>query len=143
MASLREQILEHVAAALRADGPGRPAGLTVHRSRHRPIDKDALPAQCVYLVREDVAPSPDGKAARELTFAVESRATGAVPDTALDELLTWAVRQLLADATVGGICWRIEEKSTEWDAVAADKVLAAARTLFQASYHTLETDPEA
>lgn len=140
MASVRERIVDAVVAALNA--PGKPAGLTVHRSRTRPIDKDRLPAMVVYLATEDVGDHAAIAVMRTLRIRVECRVTGDPPDTVLDEHVTWAVKALKADEKLGGLAVRINEVRTVWDAAERDKVYAAAATEFEIEYATAYNDPE-
>lgn len=131
-----------MAAAL--DGVSKPTGLNVHRQRTRPIEKDGLPAQVLYLLNEDTEERAAGQIDRRARFAVESRVTasGESPDAALDEYLSWAVKALRADPTLGGLSSDVKERGTEWDHVELDKVFGAARTIFEVHYQTADDDPE-
>ena len=148
MASIREQIIQAVVTAL--DGAGKPQGLTVHRYRTRPIEKDKLPAQVVY-------PSGSGGSVaettslyggmaddvlRELRVRVESRATGEPADQALDPLYLWSVRSIMADPTLGGLAFSIREEATSFDAAEFEEVIGAAATDFIVEYVTSRDDPE-
>ncbi len=146
MASVREQILQAVELAL--SGPGKPAGVSVHRYRTRPFNSDALPALVIY-------PAPDGervervtlqpsRADRTLTIRIECRliAAGEPPDTALDPLLVWVTRAIMADPTLGGLAVRTTEVRTLWDAEELDRVYAAAAVDFQIEYRTDAVDQE-
>lgn len=141
MASRREAVVEAVVAAL--NGPGKPAALTVHRSRTRPVDKDDLPAQIVYLLSETI-PTEYGVPAvdRELVLAVETRAQGNPPDEALDEYLSWSVRALMTDFTLGGAAMRVTEQSTDWLAEELDKIYGAAQQRFLVTFRTRHDDPD-
>lgn len=139
--SRREAVLQAVVAAL--NGAGKPADLTVHRSRHRPIDKDELPAQVVYLISETV-PTQYGVPLvdREVIVAVETRATGTPSDQALDEYLSWTVRALITDHTLGGAAMNVTEQETTWIAEEMDKVYGAAQQRFAIVYRTRHDDPD-
>lgn len=113
MASIREQIMDAVVAAL--DGASKPASITVHRSRGRPIDDDDLPATVVYLRREDTADRATALLDRRTIIALEHRVSGDPVDTQLDALLVWGTAAMQADPTWGGLAYETTEQSTEWD----------------------------
>lgn len=151
MASIREQILEKVKTLL--GGAGKPTGLTVHRFRTWPIERDNLPAQVIYpatsaggAVAESVDPFDGiGNVARELRVRVESRVEvpeKTPPDSALDPLYLWAVQTLMADVTLGGLALDVQEEATSFDADEFEKVIAACATDFLVTYVTLREDPE-
>jgi hypothetical protein len=50
MSSIRSQILAAMKSAL--DAPEKPAGLSVHRTKTRPITADKLPAIVIYRLQE-------------------------------------------------------------------------------------------
>ncbi len=150
MASVREQILEQFKTLL--DGGGKPAGLTVHRYRTRPIERDDLPAQVIYpadsaggTVAETLADFDGvGQLERELRVRVESRIEvpeGTPPDSALDALYLWAVQTILADTTLGGLALEVREDATSFDAAEFEKTVAACATDFVVRYVTSD-DPE-
>ncbi len=146
--SRRSAILVEIVARL--DAVGKPADVTVHRSRTRPIDKDALPAMVVYLLEETTESRSSGrhKARRRSKVRVECRVAVAaddettLPDDAVDPLLSWAVRSLLADPTLGGLAIEVIEESTTWDAEESDRVYAAAAVDFTVDYITAAGDPD-
>lgn len=153
MASVREGIVDALVAAI--DGVGKPAGLTVHRLRTRPIEQDSLPAILVYLPNESVdrdegdLDGADGDTGpsveRVLTVRTEFRVkvpTGTAPDTALDPLYVWAVQAVTADGTLGGLALDVREAGTAWDLEEKNVAMAAAVTTFAVLYHTSATDPE-
>jgi hypothetical protein len=148
MPSRRNQLLAAIAAAL--NGPGKPAGVTVHRSRQRPMDADTLPAIVVYALEDDAqsqAISPSGpQILSRLGVGMECRAavTGDVPyDEALDPLLTWAVQAVKADETFGGLADMVDIGRTEWAEPAdLDRTYAAARLRIEVQYRYRADDPE-
>lgn len=139
--SRREAVLQAVVTAL--NGTGKPADLTVHRSRTRPIDKDDLPAAIVYVLSETV-PTQYGVPLvdREVIVAIETRASGNPPDAALDEYLSWPVRALITDHTLGGAAMNVTEQETTWIAEELDKVYGAAQQRFAITYRTRHDDPD-
>lgn len=141
MATARNAIIVAAVAAL--NGVGKPAGLTIHRMRAKPIEKDKLPAAVVYIVSEPVKKAAPNATLvqRELRFRVEVRTTGEVPDEALDDYAQWVVEALMTDQSLGGVCRELSEVESEWDAVAADKTYAAVGIDFIAMYRTVAADP--
>src|SRR5689334_1101705 len=101
--SIRNQIFVAIDNLLMATGG--PTGLTVHRERTRPIEKDSLPA--ILLYADDDIPKPlagqQYKAPlteRQLGLVCECRAMGTLsisPEEALDPLLVWATKQIVAN----------------------------------------------
>lgn len=148
MASVRERIILAVVAA--QDAPGKPAGLTVHRRRYRPIDADKLPALVVYPVQEDpeLANITPGDWDRTLRVRLELRAkadpeSGSPADAELDPLYVWAVKQMYADPTFGGLVKQVDEGTTAWpDKNPLGDEYAASATDFTLEFETVATDPE-
>jgi hypothetical protein len=140
--SIRESI---VAAAFDAlNGEGKPAAVTVHRYRARPIDAETeLPSIVIYLHKEIVDPSTlGGVAKRRLRLRLEHRVEGEPIDAALDPLVTWGTQAMFTDPTLGGLVLRLEEVEIQWAADAEmDQELGAARQEFELTYHTDEADP--
>lgn len=141
MASRREAVIEAVVSAL--NGAGKPSELTIHRSRTRPIDKDDLPVQIVYIISETL-PTTYGVPAvdREVLIAVETRVVGNPPDEALDPYLSWTIQALLPDHTLDGTALNIIEQGTEWTADELDKIYGAAQQQFRITYRTRHDDPD-
>lgn len=128
--------------------PIKPAGLTVHRERTRPIEVDVLPAILVYF--EDDAPKSIGSnyraplVERDMTMAIEFRAqgsTGVSPDQALDPLYEWAMYQIFGNESFGGIANGVEEGKTEARSKEGDVPLASATTHLSIKYRTSRIDP--
>lgn len=158
MASIREQILLHVVDLLNGAtvpdgleaGMEKPAGLAVHRSRGRPIDKDALPASLPYEASEksDRAGGSRGPLYREtLLLRIEHRVEGPkdAPTSALDPLITWAVQVLSADEKLGGLAHSVQKKGTAWDhtaSVVVRETFGVCFTDFEIIYQTLVKNPE-
>jgi hypothetical protein len=153
MSTVRDQIVVALVAALGAAGPvaghTRPAGLTVHRERTRPIEVDSLPAVLVYF--EDDIPRPfDAQKfrspflERDLGVALECRAQGsqAVPvDVALDPILVWALAAGFIDETFGGLALGAIEGRTEWKSREGDVPVAAATLHISIKFRTSRLDP--
>jgi hypothetical protein len=148
-ASIREQIMTALVAALSAGGAGSPAGLTVHRERTRPIEIDSLPAIMVYA--DDEVPKPLAgqtyKAPlteRQLSVGLECRAAGSSgvsPDEALDPVLVWAAAAVRADETFGGVTNGVEEGRTVWASKEGTTPVAAAKWSITIRYRTSRLDP--
>jgi hypothetical protein len=146
MSSRREQLVVAAVAALNA--AGKPAGVTVHRARTRPLAQDQLPAMVVYLLSEDTTRGDgrDGyKARRNAKVRIECRVAvedDTPPDTAVDPLLTWATKAMMADPYWGGLARNTQEDATTWDADETDRVYAAAAVDFTIDYLTAAGDPD-
>ena len=149
MSSIREQIAAEVVNLL--DATGAPGGLTVHRERTRPVDKDSLPAILVYF--EDDEPTPLAKqrfqaplTERHLNVVLEMRVvpdSGQAPDEAVDPLYLWAVRQILGNERLSGLAMGVTEGPMKWTATEADKVFAGAALHLAIHYRTSRLDPSA
>ena len=150
MASIRERIIAAMAAAL--DGPEKPEGVTVHRDRTRPIERDKLPAIVLYAASPDVRTreetvrrSDHDTVERTFTAMVEGRVVvrpDESPDAAIDPLYVWTVKALRADPTLGGLAMDVRETGTDIIAAEFDKTYAAFGTTFEVVYFTAEDDPE-
>lgn len=146
MASIRMQALAAMVTAL--NGAGKPAAVTVHRQRALPIERDTLPAVVLYVIEEQAQGVPEAGfslTARQCTVRAECRvscATTEVPDDVLDPVVTWVVQALASDPQLGGLANFLTEQHTSWDAVAADKVYAAAAVDFLMAYDTATSNPE-
>jgi hypothetical protein len=147
--TIREQIMVAIETALNASGARKPAGLTVHRERTRPLETDSLPAIMIYA--EDDQPKPlSGQTyrapltERQLGVVAECRAAGALatpPDTALDPVLIWAYQQIFKDETFGGLANSVEENRTVWSSKEGDLPIAAASIHLTVKYRTSRLDP--
>jgi hypothetical protein len=148
-ASIREQIMVLLVAALNAGGAGSPAGLTVHRERTRPIEIDSLPAILVYA--DDDVPKPLGQQVyaaplteRQFSLTLECRAQGTSsisPDAVLDPVLVWAAKTVLANERFGGLASGVEEGRTVWASREGDTPVASAKLSFTIKYRTSRLDP--
>lgn len=142
--SVRERIVANVETAL--DGGGKPTGLTVHRFRTRPIQKDALPAMVIRFGGEDSERiTHDGDEKNVLRLLIETRVkvdATTPPDQGLDPYLNWLTTSLMADETLGGLANRIDKRHGEWDAAELDEIYAGALTEFDITYYTDASDPE-
>ena len=144
--TIRETIM---AAAVRAlEAVGKPTGLTVHRSRTRPLDRDDMPAMAVYHLGETVAlETHEPSVLRTLTIRVEHRVKTLVgssdsPDKTLDPLLSWGTKALLTDSALDALIISIEEVAIEWAAFEADSLYGGAAQDFKIEYATVWDDQE-
>lgn len=149
MASKRELALAAFVAALSVAGPvggtAKPAGLTVHRMRTRPIGQEQLPAIVVWWAGDET-PTPDAtvKVSRTSRIWVECRAkqSGDSPDAALDPLLVWAVKAIMADITLAGQSIEIEEGRSVPDLEEQEEGLCSAGVEFLIRYQSSYNDAE-
>ena len=145
-ATRRELILQAIVTLL--DANGGPTDLLVHRFRGVPIMRDNLPATLVYPIKDPAIPGEHGVVTnRSLLVRLEHRVQGTgvspsetSPDELLDPLLSWAVYQLLADRTLGGVCTDIEVLDAQWDAAEMDAHYGASAQDFEISYEHDEED---
>lgn len=142
--TIREQILIAIGNALNA--AGKPAGLNVHRERTWPIEGDTMPA-ILFYARDDVPESTSKEKShgplvlRGLEVALECRAVGSPPDTALDPLIQWATAQMFLDEKFGGLSNSVEEGRTEWSSKSGETPRASATIFFVVRYRTARVDP--
>jgi hypothetical protein len=144
MASIREQITASRVTAL--GGPGKPAGLRVHRSRRKPIEQDKLPAMVVYQLGEETKRKGGDWGPlyeHELALAVEVRVKGDPPDQQLDPYVVWAQKTMVGDQTAGGLAKKVEFVGAQWQEAASNQPLGAARLDFIVTYLAKANDPEA
>lgn len=145
-ASIREQIMTALVAVLSSGGP---SGLTIHRERTRPIEIDSLPAIMIYAdddvpktLAQQVYRAPLTE--RQFSLALECRAQGSSsvsPDEALDPVLVFAAKTVLANETFGGLANGVEEGRTVWSSREGDNPVAAAKLNFTIRYRTSRLDP--
>lgn len=104
------------------------SGVTVHRHAMRPIEKDQLPALCIYVV--GVKPAQDGQTwglrEYDLDLRVEVRTTGQPVDQVLDQLIETVQAVMLREPFLGGAAFGVKEGEIQYDALDRDKVYAAA-----------------
>jgi len=138
MASKCERILAAAHAAL--DGPGKPDGCDVYRNRVWPTEQGVTIN--VRAVRDEpMRESFPAGLVRRLTFALDIRAVGDVPETRLDDPWVWSVQTLTSDATLQGLVRDLTEAPRDWDAEAYDQNLGGLTCGWTAEYETDETDP--
>lgn len=151
-ASYRKQIADaavgYLTAATSANGWNKPTGLTAHRERTRPVEKEILPAIVVFF--EDETPQPIGShykaplTERDLELSLDIRAqvpSGSSADDVLDPLTVWAVYQILSHEDFGGIANGVEELKTSWYSREGDVVIAQATIRMRVKYRTSRIDP--
>jgi len=150
MASLRSQILDHLKGLLEA--AGKPAGLTVDLLRLGNLETVDLPHALIRPTGEDVElANPDSLrcpvVVRDLKVAVDCRATATAGQTiedALDALLVWVTKAILANPRLGGLAIHTEENGTDWSGEeTADGTQALATVSFTVRYRTKTQDQEA
>ena len=150
MASLRSQILDHLKTLLEA--PGKPTGLTVEILRLQNLETVGLPHSILRPTGETVElANPDSLrcpvVVRDLRVAVDCRvgvAEGQTVEDALDALLVWVTKAILADPRLGALAIHTEENGTDWAGEdSADGTLALATINFTVRYRTKTNDQEA
>ena len=145
--SIRENIFGAIQALLGMSGG--PAGLTIHRERTRPIEKETMPA--ILLYADDDIPKPlagqQYKAPlteRQLGLVCQCRAIGTLsisPDEALDSLIVWATQQIVGNEQFGGLANGVDEQRTVWISREGEVPVAAAAIHFTVKYRTARADP--
>jgi hypothetical protein len=112
--SLTKQIGNNVVAVIGA--VGKPAGVTVNKSRDTAVSITELPMYSVYLGTEQVAPIGQPKRPpalkRTLDLTVKIRVNGTDDDT--DPHAQWIISQINADTSLGGVATYVEETQREW-----------------------------
>jgi hypothetical protein len=146
MSSIREQV---AAAVVTAVSSGGPTGLTVHRERTRPIEKEQCPA--ILLFFEDEIPetlagqkfkAPLTERCLNLTAEIRAiPAAGQAVDEAVDDLYVWLMQALSADETLGGLAMGITEGAVKWFSKEADVIYAGAAVHLSVHYRTKRLDP--
>jgi hypothetical protein len=139
--SRTELILQTIVTTL--DGLGKPAGLTVQRSRRQPVAPRELPLLSVLPGQEEAQRARPHKLCpltdRWLTFKVRARVVGEL--AALDPFRQWILAALLANASLGGLALDLEEQGTEWEDIdASDADYAQADMSFRVRYTTSRND---
>lgn len=130
-------IVASLNAAKVADGTiDKPAGLKVSTSRKRPTELADLPHQSVFPLRDDPDGEPGrtmGMVKRVLNVAVMNRCAG--EDLDAETLRAWAIQQVMADVSLGGLVLGITEAHTQW-APEADSItdFAEPGMVFEVSY---------
>jgi hypothetical protein len=137
MTSVREQILSAVVTALNGSGT---IGGTVFRSR------SAAQARTDGIIIV-VEPSADQAEQRvipkidwRLTVSVTVIARGSIPDQAADPVVQEVHKRIMADLTLGGLCYDVQPQMSSWDIVSADKDAAVVTNTFDVLYRTALED---
>ncbi len=129
--SPREQILADLAAAL---GVGAPAGTTVHRQPMTPIERDQLPALCLYALSFRPQGKGSGLRPYDLALRIEVRHVGREPDQLLEPWIAHVQRVLTRKPIFSNRVLQVEEGEVQYDAVAADKTYVAAALDYTATF---------
>jgi hypothetical protein len=148
MASIRSAILDAVYAAVNAGG--KPAGVTVYRTRDAALADAQLPAIVLTRVQEDVVrgDGPRGyKVRRTLRVQVDcytaTATDGETSEDALDPITSWVVQAVMADPTLGGLAHNSNELATSWTLEDRNSVHAHAAVVFGLEYITAAGNPDA
>ena len=139
MSSRRKLITSAVAAAVAVPG------LTVFRSRAAALARGEVPAVLVEPKEESVETRSSGQAIRDFRLSIAVFIRSDTPDDDLDPFLVAIHAALCADMTLGGLCARIIEESTEWTMDEADLTAMEASLVYRIRYSTpwnaLDTAP--
>jgi hypothetical protein len=156
MASRRDQLIDALVAAVNSTPAGsvpRPAGLTVLEDRTHPSEEGQLPVIGIYFEDEEPVPLEKQVFRAPLTHkllgvTLEYRALASVPGQpaqaprkAIDPLYLWALQQLGADESFGGLAMGITEGPTKWLSKESDAIVAAAAQRFTIHYRTSRLNP--
>ena len=156
MASRRDQLVDALVAALNAAPAGsvpKPANLVITEDRTHANAEAQLPVIAVYF--DDDAPitldrqvfrAPIAQKILGVTF--EYRALASVPGQAavtprkvIDPLYLWAMQQIAADETFGGLAMGLVEGPTKWLSKESDAIVAAAAQRITIHYRTARLNP--
>ena len=144
--TIGETIIAAAEAAL--DGAGKPTGLTVHRNRQRPLDREDFPATVVYPMGEVPADDThDPSTERTLHLRLEHRVAAVVSSTdsidkTLDPLKAWGTKALLKDAPLKALVISLTELPLEWTGAEADRLYGGLAQDFELKYATVWGDQE-
>jgi hypothetical protein len=143
-ATVREQILDAVVAALNA---APPAGVpTTTRTQISVSEQIDLPSISVYPVREEVNSSPEhlGRFGplieRTLYIRIMVIVAGDVPDSAADPIVGY-VSGTLSGASLGGLVNDSVEHGSEWLYSEVNQRECGVLIDFRLDYQTSRTDP--
>lgn len=139
-ASVREQIIEAVLAALTT---GAPVGVPqATRRRGEPYQASELPAIDVKPVREEVEYEQSGKRTyfrkRVLTLRVSVSTIG--DDSVADPMTTWATQVLDGQNVAPSLIEDCIEALYEWDFSNEDQKYSVVHQDFRIHYHTVVGD---
>lgn len=139
--SRTEQILQAVVSIL--DGPDKPAGLTINRSRRQSLKPGDNPMISVYPLREETTKALPGRRApvmdRRLFVGLRCRAQGT--DETTDPFRQWAVAALNGNPSLNGLALEVGEEGTAWEtADATDADYSIAEMSFSVRYTTARAD---
>ncbi len=139
--SRTEQIIQAIVTAL--DGEGKPAGVTVNRSRRQSVAPDELPMLSVYPVSEKVQTATENRRSPVVTrnFVARIRCRAAGLDDQLDPLRQLAVAALNANPSLGGLALGVFEEEATWAAAdASDDDFSVCELDFRIWYATARGD---
>lgn len=110
----------------------------VFRAPRREIAEGELPAVCIFGQHDRPAGAEEEDHARAhsrvYTVRVEIRAKGLVEDDTTDDLAVSVRRAILADDTLGGLCYRTTWGEQLWDGDEGDPPLAGTALEFNHFY---------
>jgi hypothetical protein len=161
MASIRDRLIDALFAALNSSTPAgagtvpKPASLLVVEERLHPNEQSQLPVIGLYF--EDEEPQPLEKQrykaptiTNELGVELQYRALASVPGQAvqkprkvIDPLYLWAMQQMGADESFGGLAMGIIPGPTKWLSKESNAIVAAAAQRFTIHYRTSRLNPSA
>lgn len=133
MSSVRENILAAIVAAL---GTAPAIGATVHRSRVTALGRGESPAIIVEPVNDQSQQATVPKLDWALQVRVAVIARGDAPDQVADPYVANVHKKIMADMTLGGLCYDVQPLGVTFDLVDADNSVGVVSMTFQVLYRT-------
>lgn len=137
MPSIRENIVAAIKAKLDAGGN---IGGSVFRSRSAAQARNdgiiIVVEPVVDQAQQNVIPKVDWR----LSVSVTVIARGTIPDQTADPIVAEIYKRIMADLTLGGLCYDIQPQSSSWEILSADKDAAIVTSVFDVLYRTSLAD---
>ena len=130
MSSIREQIVAAFVATL------TDTGAEAYRSRSDAVSRPESPALIVTPQSEDVNIVTTHGVDRLLSLQVEVITRGDVPDSLADPIIVAAHQKIMADQTLGGLCFDIAEVSSQWAIESGDLDICSLIAVYRVHYRT-------
>lgn len=145
MPTIRQQIIDTIREKLK--GAGKPDDLTVVKRNAIPAEGMDLPRVAVSRVAENSNPArPGGRSSvweRHLEIRLDWWVLADDPEDALEPLLAWGSKALMADPGLDRLAIETSETGTDWDVEdVGDDSLGHAIQRFTIRYATKTNDQE-
>ncbi len=138
MATIRSQILTAAFNALMASNV---ANGNIYRSREQAFSREELPAIVISPDTENSSEFADRVDKNLFTFQLDIYVRGEVWDDVADPIALQAIKVILSDPTVRGLCTKIRRDGTKWDGSNADATAGVQTERFKATYLADQFDP--